>query len=68
MLIHNQLTVIGSWVTSIGRMEELVRQLVRWRLRPETTVTHRFALADAAEAYAVADAGRGGKVALVPIA
>ena len=67
-LIHNQLTVIGSWVTSIGRMDELARRLVRWGLHPETTVTHRFALADAAEAYAVADAGRSGKVALVPSA
>jgi threonine dehydrogenase-like Zn-dependent dehydrogenase len=65
-LIHNQLTVIGSWVTSIGRMEELTRLLVRWRLHPESTVTHRFSLADAAEAYALADGGRSGKVALVP--
>jgi threonine dehydrogenase-like Zn-dependent dehydrogenase len=67
-LIHNQLTVIGSWVTSIGRMDELAGRLVRWGLHPETTVTHRFALADAAEAYAVADTGRSGKVALVPSA
>lgn len=65
-LIHNQLMVIGSWVTSIGRMEELMGLLVRWGLHPESTVTHRFGLADAAEAYAVADAGRSGKVALVP--
>jgi len=64
-LIHNQLTVIGSWVTSIGRMDELARQLVRWRLHPEITVTHRFGLAEAAAAYAVADEGRSGKVALV---
>jgi threonine dehydrogenase-like Zn-dependent dehydrogenase len=64
-LIHNQLTVTGSWVTSIGRMDELAQRLVAWGLRPETTVTHRFALAEAAEAYAVADAGRSGKVALV---
>jgi threonine dehydrogenase-like Zn-dependent dehydrogenase len=65
-LIHNQLTVIGSWVTSIGRMEELMGLLVRWGLHPESTVTHRFPLAEAAAAYAVADGGRGGKVALVP--
>ncbi|HUQ22135.1 MAG TPA: zinc-binding dehydrogenase, partial [Gaiellaceae bacterium] len=67
-LIHNQLTVIGSWVTSIGRMEELMGLLVRWGLHPESTVTHRFALSEAAEAYALADAGRSGKVALVPSA
>ena len=64
-LIHRQLTVHGSWVTSIGRMEELVERLVRWDLHPERTVTDRFPLADAAAAYATADEGRRGKVALV---
>jgi threonine dehydrogenase-like Zn-dependent dehydrogenase len=46
-------------------MDELARKLVAWGLHPEVTVTHRFALADAAAAYAVADEGRSGKVALV---
>ena len=64
-LIHRQLTLHGSWVTSIGRMEELVERLVRWGLHPERTVTDRFPLADAAAAYAAADEGRRGKVALV---
>ena len=65
VLIHRQLTVIGSWVTSVGRMEELVERLVRWNLHPERVVTHRFALGDAEEAYATADTGRVGKVGLV---
>ena len=65
MLIHTQLTVHGSWVTSVWRMEELVEQLVRWDLRPEQTVTHRFPLDDADAAYKVADEGLSGKVALV---
>ncbi len=65
VLIHRQLTVLGSWVTSIGRMEELVERLVRWDLRPERTVTHRFALAQSGQAYEVADEARSGKVALV---
>ena len=64
-LIHRQLTVHGSWVTSVGRMEELTRLLVAWDLHPERVVTHRFALADADAAYRVADAGAAGKVALV---
>ncbi len=64
-LIHTQLTVHGSWVTSIGRMEELVENLVRWNVKPESTVTHRFPLEQADEAYRVADDGRSGKVALV---
>ena len=64
-LIHNQITLFGSWVTSVGRMEELVELLERWDLHPERTVTHRFALVDAAAAYRVADEGVAGKVALV---
>jgi threonine dehydrogenase-like Zn-dependent dehydrogenase len=65
LLIHRQLTVFGSWVTSVGHMEELVELLVRWDLHPDRTVTDRFGLEDAAAAYAAADAGAGGKVALV---
>jgi 2-desacetyl-2-hydroxyethyl bacteriochlorophyllide A dehydrogenase len=64
-LIHRQLTVYGSWVTSVWRMEELVERLARWDLHPEATVTHRFPLGEAAEAYRVADEGLAGKVALV---
>ena len=65
VMIHPQLTVHGSWVTSLGRMEELVERLVRWDLHPERTVTDRFPLEQAEQAYAVADEGRRGKVALV---
>lgn len=64
-LIHRQLTVLGSWVTSLGHMEELVELLVRWDLHPDRTVTDRFPLGEAATAYATADSGAGGKVALV---
>ncbi|MFN2606663.1 MAG: zinc-binding dehydrogenase [Acidimicrobiales bacterium] len=65
VLIHRQLTVAGSWVTSIGRMEELVERLVRWGLHPDRVVTDTFPLAEAAAAYALADGGRAGKVGLV---
>ena len=64
-LIHRQLTVMGSWVTSVGHMEELMELLVRWDLHPDRTVTDRFGLDDAAEAYATADSGAGGKVAII---
>ena len=64
-LIHHQLTVAGSWVTSLGHMEDLVAHLVRWDLHPERIVTDRFAIADVADAYALADGGHSGKVALV---
>jgi len=64
-LIHPQITLYGSWVTSIGHMEELVEKLVEWNLKPEITVTHRFGLEQAAEAYRVADEGQSGKVCIV---
>ena len=65
LVIHPQLTVHGSWVCSIGQMEELVELLVRWDLRPDRMVTHRFQVADAEEAYRLADSGAAGKIAIV---
>jgi threonine dehydrogenase-like Zn-dependent dehydrogenase len=64
-LIHRNLTVLGSWVTSRWRTAELLERLVRWGLHPEVLVTHRFPLEQVAEAYAVADSGVAGKVAVV---
>lgn len=65
VLIHRQLTVHGSWVAPTWRMTELLERLARWDLHPERVVTDRFALADAARAYEVADAGARGKVGIV---
>jgi threonine dehydrogenase-like Zn-dependent dehydrogenase len=65
VLIHRQLTVHGSWVSSTWRMAELLDRLVRWDLHPERVVTDTFALADAASAYALADIGAEGKVGIV---
>jgi len=64
-LIHRQITLHGSWVTSLRHMSELLANLVRWDLRPDVTVTDRFALADAGAAYQLADSGTVGKVAIV---
>ena len=64
-IIHNQITIYGSWVTSLGHMEDLVEKLVEWNLKPEVIVSHRFPLAQAAEAYHVADEGQSGKVCIV---
>jgi threonine dehydrogenase-like Zn-dependent dehydrogenase len=64
-LIHPQRRLIGSWVTSVPRMEELLEHLVRWDLHPEQTVTARFPLAEAGAAYAEAAGGSSGKVAVV---
>lgn len=64
-IIHDQKTIYGSWVTNIWRMEELVERLVRWNLKPELLITHRFKLNDAAAAYALMASGKCGKVAVV---
>jgi threonine dehydrogenase-like Zn-dependent dehydrogenase len=64
-LIHNQITLYGSWVTSLKHMEDLLERLDRWQLHPEVTVTHKFPLSEAAEAYRLADEGQSGKVCIV---
>jgi threonine dehydrogenase-like Zn-dependent dehydrogenase len=65
LLIHRQLTLHGSWVTTLGHMQELLDRLVRWRLHPEVVVTDRFPLDRGQEAYELADSGRAGKVCIV---
>lgn len=63
-IIHDQKTIYGSWVTSIWLMEELVERLVRWNLHPADIITHRFSLANVADAYALMASGKCGKVAV----
>jgi threonine dehydrogenase-like Zn-dependent dehydrogenase len=63
-IIHDQKAIYGSWVTTTWLMEELVERLVRWNLHPADIITHRFALEDAAEAYALMSSGKCGKVAV----
>lgn len=65
LLLHKQLTLHGSWVCSVGQMEELVERLARWNLHPEIIVTDTFPLERAKEAYELFDSGLSGKVALV---
>ena len=64
-LIHKQLTVHGSWVSSTSRMAELLDRLDRWGLHPEIVVSDTFALSEAGEAYELADSGVSGKVGIV---
>ncbi len=64
-VIHPQRRIIGSWVTSVPRMEDLLEHLVRWDLHPERTVTAHFPLAEAGDAYGLADSSSAGKVAIV---
>jgi threonine dehydrogenase-like Zn-dependent dehydrogenase len=65
LLIHKQISLHGSWVTSLRHMEDLLEHLVRWNLHPESIVTHRYRLGQAAEAYRTADRGAAGKVCIV---
>lgn len=64
-IIHKQLAIHGSWVTSTGHMAELLELLDRWGLHPEQVVTERYPLEEAAEAYSAADKATMGKVAIV---
>jgi len=65
LLIHRQVSLSGSWVTSLRHMADLLEHLERRGLHPEEIVTDRFSLAQAAEAYRVADSGASGKVCIV---
>lgn len=64
-IIHDQKTIYGSWVTNIWRMEELVEHLMRWKINPESLITHRFKLEDVSAAYSLMASGKCGKVAVV---
>jgi threonine dehydrogenase-like Zn-dependent dehydrogenase len=64
-IIHEQISIHGSWVTSIWMMEELVERLSRWNLHPEELVTNRYTLDKAGEAYELMAGGKSGKVAVV---
>ncbi|MEU7881580.1 zinc-dependent alcohol dehydrogenase family protein [Microbispora bryophytorum] len=66
LLLHRQLTLYASWVTSLQAMEELAFRLVRWGASPQRLVTDVLPLEKADEAYRLADSGRTGKVCLVP--
>ena len=65
LLIHEQITLYGSWVTSLKHLEDLLEHLDRRQLHPEQTCTHRLPLEAAAEAYRLADEGQCGKVCIV---
>ena len=62
LLLHKNLTLYGSWVTSVANMERLVESLARKRIHPNAIITHRFALKDTDKAYAIFATGKTGKV------
>ncbi len=65
LLIHQQITIYGSWVTSLYHLQQLVEHLDRWGVHPDITCTDRLPLKGAATAYDLADKGQTGKVCIV---
>ena len=45
--------------------EELVERIVRWKIKPDSLITHRFTLDKVADAYSLMASGKCGKVAVV---
>ena len=64
-LIHEQITMYGSWVTSRLHLSQLAELLARMGLHPEATGGPQLPLQEAAKAYELADGGQTGKVCVV---
>lgn len=64
LLLHKNLTLHGSWVTSVGNMEKLVELLDRKKIHPSQIITHRFPLEETAQAFEVFATGKTGKVCI----
>ncbi|WP_247607979.1 zinc-binding dehydrogenase [Streptomyces sp. SS52] len=60
-VLHKQVLISGSWVTSVQGMTRLAELLARQGLHPERLVSDRFPLAEAQRAYEAAGraAGKG---------
>jgi len=65
LLIHQQITIFGSWVTSTRHMSHLAHFLGDLDLHPEVIAGPKFHLEEAGKAYETADAGQTGKVCIV---
>ncbi|MFD7923345.1 zinc-binding dehydrogenase [Streptomyces sp. NPDC059740] len=64
-VLHKQVTISGSWVTSVHGMTRLAELLARQGLHPERLVTDRFPQEEAGRAYQTASGRAAGKVCLV---
>ncbi len=64
-LVRKQLTIFGSWGISTANLRELVEHLSANEIHPEKLITHCFSLSDIHKAFALADRGVCGKVAVV---
>lgn len=66
LMLHKQLTIFASWVTSLRGMEDVARLFAEAGRHPHEIVSDRFSLDDADAAYRLADSAAAGKVVLVP--
>ena len=64
LLLHKNLTLPGSWVTSVGNMERLVELLDRKKIHPSQIITHRFPLRETDKAFEIFATGKTGKVCI----
>ena len=64
-LIHEQIPLFGSWVTSRLHLAQLAEILSRMEVHPESTGGPKLTLSEAAKAYDLADKGQTGKVCVV---
>jgi threonine dehydrogenase-like Zn-dependent dehydrogenase len=64
LLLHKNLTLHGSWVTSTANMEKLVELLDRKKIHPSQVITHRYPLEKTGEAFEIFATGKTGKVCI----
>jgi L-iditol 2-dehydrogenase len=64
-LVGKQISLTGSFVSSINDYWEIVGFVQRYNLPLERMITHRVSLGDAQEAFRLADRGEAGKVVFV---
>jgi Threonine dehydrogenase and related Zn-dependent dehydrogenases len=64
LLLHKNLTLHGSWVTSMANMEKLVELLDRKQIHPAQIITHRYSLEETPVAFEVFASGKTGKVVI----
>ncbi len=64
-ITRKHLTMYGSWTFGTGQLAELARFVVDHRLPLTGTISHRFSLSQAEEAYRLLDSGKAGKIVFV---
>ena len=66
LLLHKNLTLHGSWVTSVANMEKLVGLLDRKKIHPSQIITHRFPLRETDKAFEIFATGKNRKSMRLP--